>query len=947
VHSSLSLPDNQARIKEYQLVKEKKSAMLKNSHSSRWISKPYQILILSLICGVVFITAFFAFLCMNENKAIETRYLTRIESVQGASIDIPDDLDSQAFEVKTVPLPLQQEIRRNTLFFTIITIICDAAFISMGLIIFRLVVHPINQIVDAIEIMVKGEYNGKIKPSKGPEFDHIETSITEIIRAFQGHGSILLEERSSLQALVEASTHGIVTVDPHMRIQHFNNIFCEMWKLPKDLLSVGSDGNELLRHCANQTVNPELFMPNCQTVFGSFDMVLKNQICLLDGRIFHSSSSSMCELDGTYCGRIWEVFDITERMQREQELIAAQNDVEKKNAILLQKNSSLHALLEASTHGIVTVDPHMRLQHFNNIFCEMWALSKDLFYSGADGNELVRCCANQTANPEQFMSNFQAVISSPDMVWNNQLCLLDGRILYTSSSPIRGLDGTYYGRIWEVFDITGHVQREQELIAARNAVEEKNSLLSTLLEASAHATISVDSNWCIRHFNKKFCEMWGLSEDTVCVGADGIQFLQSYCVPQTLDSDVFLSDIQAIADDQNMYWEGEVYMTDGRIFQSISLPILGLNGTFYGRTWEMADITDDLLKQKELGRAYTDLMRKDEQLTLALEGVGEGLWTWDTRTELFTLNHEFASRYRSLCESQLIDSLISAIHTDDRTQCLNAFHEIAEKIPAVGIEFEFRLQSNEGMWRWIMSRGIALDVADGVAVTATGTFVDITERKMYEKHLHEANRRMLILSQITRHDIMNQLTNVFSISTLISDEITDVHIKDLLELMDRGLSTMRDQMEFSKSYQELGLHGAAWQDVNACIEKGKLLLLRSPVELLADDIPMIFADPLFEKVVYNLIENSTRHGKSVTQIEITFLVGENDSGILTFKDNGVGIPDEDKEKIFDMNFGKNTGLGLFLTREILGLTDITIHECGQFGQSAQFQLMIPAGYWKW
>jgi len=388
-------------------------------------------------------------------------------------------------------------------------------------------------------------------------------------------------------------------------------------------------------------------------------------------------------------------------------------------------------------------------------------------------------------------------------------------------------------------------------------------------------------------------------------------------------------------------------MSDGRIFQSISSPIRGPDGAYYGRTWEMTDITDDLRKQQELEQTYTDLIFKESQLTLALEGVGEGLWTWDTRTELFTLNHEFASQYQSLSESQSIDSFISAIHPDEREQCMNLFRDIVEEKPHICIEYEFRLQSWEGMWRWIMSRGITSDVVDDVPVLITGTFVDITEHKMYERNLHEVNRRMLMLSQITRHDIMNQLTSAFSISTLISEETSDNYTKDLLEHMNRCLSTMRSQMEFSKDYQELGIHGATWQDVNACIEKEKIHLIRPSVELLADVLPMIFADPLLEKVVYNLIENSTRHGEHVTMMEATFLAGENGIGIITFKDNGIGIPDEDKDKIFAMSFGKNTGLGLFLSREILGLTDIQIRECGTFGHGAQFELIIPAGFWKW
>jgi signal transduction histidine kinase len=122
-------------------------------------------------------------------------------------------------------------------------------------------------------------------------------------------------------------------------------------------------------------------------------------------------------------------------------------------------------------------------------------------------------------------------------------------------------------------------------------------------------------------------------------------------------------------------------------------------------------------------------------------------------------------------------------------------------------------------------------------------------------------------------------------------------------------------------------------------------LVSPPVELITDDLPLIFADPLFDKAVYNLIENSLRHGGGVTEIRITFSV-ENYAGLLVFMDNGKGVRPEEKEKIFQNGFGQNTGLGLFLVREILGITDITIHECGTVNVGARFEIRIPSGGWK-
>ncbi|HOW06050.1 ATP-binding protein, partial [Methanospirillum hungatei] len=108
---------------------------------------------------------------------------------------------------------------------------------------------------------------------------------------------------------------------------------------------------------------------------------------------------------------------------------------------------------------------------------------------------------------------------------------------------------------------------------------------------------------------------------------------------------------------------------------------------------------------------------------------------------------------------------------------------------------------------------------------------------------------------------------------------------------------------------------------------------------------LIFADPMFDRVIYNLIENSLRHGGEVSRI--TYEVRIDDSAaVLTYSDDGFGVPIADKEKIFARGYGKNTGLGLFLTREILSLTGIEIRETGTPGEGASFELKIPQGKWR-
>jgi signal transduction histidine kinase len=88
-----------------------------------------------------------------------------------------------------------------------------------------------------------------------------------------------------------------------------------------------------------------------------------------------------------------------------------------------------------------------------------------------------------------------------------------------------------------------------------------------------------------------------------------------------------------------------------------------------------------------------------------------------------------------------------------------------------------------------------------------------------------------------------------------------------------------------------------------------------------------------------------RHGGTVTEITISARE-EADSLIIRYTDNGSGIEDSIKEKIFKRGFGKHTGYGLFLIREILSITKISIQEVGKYGSGAIFEMHVPSPYYK-
>jgi len=219
---------------------------------------------------------------------------------------------------------------------------------------------------------------------------------------------------------------------------------------------------------------------------------------------------------------------------------------------------------------------------------------------------------------------------------------------------------------------------------------------------------------------------------------------------------------------------------------------------------------------------------------------------------------------------------------------------------------------------------------------------DLTERKQAENALAMANTKLNILNSITRHDIVNQLTAFMGFLELY-------HEKCRAEAKDDGYFTrligiakiIENQISFTKFYQELGVHAPVWQRVQDVVRAAAGTGDFGSIRFTIEDMPFeIFADPLLEKVFFNLYDNSVRHGERVTGIRVSGMVSGGDC-IITVEDNGVGVPAPDKMRIFERNVGGHTGLGLFLVREILALTGITIRETGEYGKGARFEILVP------
>lgn len=204
------------------------------------------------------------------------------------------------------------------------------------------------------------------------------------------------------------------------------------------------------------------------------------------------------------------------------------------------------------------------------------------------------------------------------------------------------------------------------------------------------------------------------------------------------------------------------------------------------------------------------------------------------------------------------------------------------------------------------------------------------------------------MAEITRHDIRNKLTVLGGYLSLLKEYPPKPQAIMYIDKLLSTTMTIAEHIEFTRLYQNLGVVAPSWQNVQATFFRACTHVELQQVHIRSDlDDLEIFADPLLERVFYNQIDNTLRYGGQTVSMMSLDARGTPEGLVITIEDNGMGVPDQDKEKIFRRGFGKNTGLGLFLAREILSITNITIRETGEYQHGARFEIFVPKGMFRY
>jgi|GEM_PF-369917 len=370
---------------------------------------------------------------------------------------------------------------------------------------------------------------------------------------------------------------------------------------------------------------------------------------------------------------------------------------------------------------------------------------------------------------------------------------------------------------------------------------------------------------------------------------------------------------------------------------------LGKSQTELHATYEQLTAVEEELRSnfEELALSEQSLRQSEDRYRNVIEDQTEFICRFTPEGKLSFVNNAYCRYFDLDPESCVGKSHLVSIPKEDRALMKEKLAQLTPAQPLATIDHRIIMPSGEVRWHHWSDRAI-FDTA-GRIIEYQSVGRDITERRRMEQALEESNKKLNLLSSITRHDILNQLTALQGSLGLLELEIANPDQLRLLAKAIQSSDVIQSQILFTQQYQDIGVKKPRWQNLHAavttvCMDNGYSNVAIDP----ALNEWEVYADPLLRMVFLNLFDNASMHGGKVTGIRVG---GEKtaDGFVIAVEDDGDGVPPEDKKRIFQKGVGKHTGLGLFLVQEVLAITGLTISETGEYQKGARFDIHVPVG----
>ena len=519
----------------------------------------------------------------------------------------------------------------------------------------------------------------------------------------------------------------------------------------------------------------------------------------------------------------------------------------------------------------------------------------------------------------------------------------DARYAAIVAAPLLDREGKVIGMIEATRDITRRIQAEAEL----RLTEVK---LQQFMEMAPVAAYVKNMSGQYIEVNPAACQLYGLPKNEL-VGKTDLEIL-----PRETAESFRASDRVVQKTKNQLSIDGDVELKDNRLFLStIKFPVLDTEGNVTA----VCGITRDVTALKEADLALT---RTRDYLQNVLDNSPMIVITTDLEGHVVSFNPR-AQESLGYSLDEIIGKPASMLYQNPNER--QGLLEQVEK--GVVRDFEATLSGKDGRAFPASITLSQLRDAEGKMIGTVGIARDISQRKALMNQVLLSERLAAVgrLAAGVAHEINNPLAVIGEIGGFLAECVEDDpqgQDPETFEELSQGLPKLLQQVERCRTITHRLLNFSrksevkvkdtdikmALEEVFPFLEKEAQL---SNVEVhreLPDDLPLLRIEEVqLQEIFINLINNARqaigkRGGGNI------WIEGERQDGkvILTIRDDGPGIPEEVKDKLFDPFVttkapGLGTGLGLSICYGIVKRYDGAITVESEPDRGATFRVILP------
>lgn len=435
-------------------------------------------------------------------------------------------------------------------------------------------------------------------------------------------------------------------------------------------------------------------------------------------------------------------------------------------------------------------------------------------------------------------------------------------------------------------------------------------------------------------WNENFQHLFGYNSEEI---EPGIESWTNRLHPDDLDR--VTNGIHLVIDSGEQFWSDEYRFRhkDGMYLDVFDRGYIMQDNN--GKPVRMIGALQDITKRK---LAEEQIKTVTKRLQLATESAQIGIWDYDLKQNLLLWDQRMYELYgiqpEDFCGAY--EAWEKGLHPDD---LITARAEIQDAIAGKkGFHTQFRVVWPDGQVRFIEAHAVVVQSAsDGSPQRMTGANWDITERVRAEKHLRKtltdlerSNKELEQFAYVASHDLQEPLRMISSYTQLLERRYKDKLDQDANDFMNYavdGANRMQTLINDLLDYSRVTTKGKELQPVDANSALGQAIVnLRQKIKstsaiVVNDELPVIRADEgqlirLFQNLIGNAIKYS---GGESPRIHIS-CKDFPELWQFSVQDNGIGIAEEFKERIFvifqRLHSRKDypgTGIGLAICKRIV------------------------------